>query len=965
MKYTTVNPSYGQSKAKEKEKGTEKSREYIDDTYSSITSNSSKLSELREDDKAVIAITKDVIDFTVYEGIEENVETRKESQIIEYCNGNGTFTRTNFKGAWEEPITNYHTCENCTGKGHETRKFEVDVKTIKNVNLGLFRREQPDLSIEENIKEVEVRENGQKYTYKYNAIVTDETKADVQAQFQSKQSYTYRRPVNPSDIAYLRESLGKDANNETMEVYVTYEVKVTNESTSLISDVHSIINCYDSRYTLESATIDGNVISYNESRIYNKNDLPETDFKEITLSGLNIKIKPNETSSSILLRYKVGTEAILGLLSEDATLSNVVEIESYSTYYGETTLYAEQQTGGRTGQPYGGYDKDSHPGNAGIKLEEVNYTYTYKDSNGNTQTKTYESVKVLKSTENVVTYEIKNGEEIIRIENMPEDDTDIAPSFLLCKEDETKTLSGTVFEDLDVTENEERLGDGKYDSSTEKNVQNVKVELYELDEEGNGSLAILYDKVGNVIENGAVQYTDENGNYAFKGIVTGKEYYLKFTYGNDTSVLTQGATTIKDIEPVVNARNYKSTIITNEIVKGILNKKYEEFSEEDKLWYIKIDDNNSVAVDNMVERVAIEDLQYSNFEKALNMTSYTKPYIVPVEFDVESSREANEYGNIGISNNFNKLDFGIIERPREDLFVDKTITNIKITLSNGQELMEGDPRTESLPYGKVMGFRAEIYDGKAAEKHLLAEMDAELIQGAQLEIDYEVKVTNNNEIDYDYGEISDYRTEESLKDYDKYIATGDKVKYYYYGSKEGLTEKDIIVADIDFVDYLDGELVYKETEQAKWTNMTTEEITNLDVSAETHTSIKNNGYKVYRENIQLARKSTYTKTMSVSKVLTNKDDNALDNSIEIIRIDGKTARTIQEVEGTVVTKTYKPGNYVPTSSSTEEQDDDRVKVTITPPTGTTNYIVTYVIAGLVGLVVIVVGVLCIKKKSIN
>ena len=59
-------------------------------------------------------------------------------------------------------------------------------------------------------------------------------------------------------------------NKGTMSVYVTYEVKVTNSSDSLISKVNSITNYFDKEYTLVSATIAGNNIANNISN--------ETDF---------------------------------------------------------------------------------------------------------------------------------------------------------------------------------------------------------------------------------------------------------------------------------------------------------------------------------------------------------------------------------------------------------------------------------------------------------------------------------------------------------------------------------------------------------------------------------------------------------------------------------------------------------------------------------------------------------------
>ena len=131
-------------------------------------------------------------------------------------------------------------------------------------------------------------------------------------------------------------------------------------------------------------------------------------------------------------------------------MNNAVEIGAYSISYGGPTLYAEQGKGKRVNQPYGGYDYDSHPGNSGIFI------------NGDGRLEARKS----------------------------EDDTDIAPSFVLCKADDPKTLSGTIWEDLDANATDDaRVGNGHYEDS-EKKVENVRIELYNLD----GTLAKLYNK---------------------------------------------------------------------------------------------------------------------------------------------------------------------------------------------------------------------------------------------------------------------------------------------------------------------------------------------------------------------------------------------------------------------------------------------------------------------------------------
>ena len=150
---------------------------------------------------------------------------------------------------------------------------------------------------------------------------------------------------------------------------------------------------------------------------------------------------------------------------------------------------------------------------------------------------------------------------------------------------------------------------------------------------------------------------------------------------------------------------------------------------------------------------------------------------------------------------------------------------------------------------------------------------------------------------------------------------------------------------------------------------------NQDLNSDAVKTAINNGYtslqgiKNSSTKIELPRGETYAfeTDMKAMKLLSNKEENVYDNNIEILKIDGKTARTIQESEGGVqIEKSYKPGNYVPSlDGGVFEQDDDRVKIIITPPTGITNYIITYVITGLVGLIAIVAGVLFIKKKVLT
>jgi len=983
FKYTTVKvvassatgyQQVNQSKAKEDTT----SRKALDDKFAEVNSSSTMISEA---DKKVIATTKNVIttSFKTYKNQAVNLATRTESKAIKYCNGNGTYIQTDPNGAWNAIIEGQHTCENCTGAGHNLKTFNgIGVTTIKNVNLGLYKREQPDLSIKDGIHKVEIVDQyeGETYEYEANAFNPDnleETTDEIKVQFANKQSFTYRTPVNPTSIRkFASEQESGESDGTELQVYVTYAVKITNDASTLKTRVNSIINCFDNRYTLESAKINTTAISTSNIKNYSNQSVesiykqPAEDYTEIKINNLNLMLEAGQTSKTIYLKYKISPEAVIELLNEEATLSNSVEIESYTPMYGKNTLHAQQaKYNSTTNKNYAGYDIDSAPGNAAIKKDLVDYTYTYTDEKGNVETKTFEDVKVLKSTENLVEYKVMKSDGTIMTIQKPQDDTDIAPSFLLCKGlPKTTILKGVVFEDTDVIiDDEERLGDGKYDATKEKTVQNVKIELYEIIRDDNGNVTIqegqhYKDETASELSS-AVVYSKPDGSYAFEVEARGKEYFMKFTYGDDTNELTNGATTI-DGTTTINARNYKSTIIASDNpIRTIFDKDYEALSAEDKAWVTKLigKEGYSIAVDNMLDRLEIDELSYENFHKnedgtiyvePENMTAYSKPFLIPEDFDYEEAPVFN---------------FGIIERPRENLNVDKTITNLNIKLSNGQPLTGGNPSdpTQKIPYVKTLT--------GGGRQRVIVEMDTELIQGSYLEATYEVTVRNDNEIDYDYGNEGNYtdivKGAQAVGQYDKFITKNEKAKYYYYGDKNGLGEDDIMKATLTLIDYMNKQVTVKGN---GWEPRTIDEIEGF-ISNETKNTLGAEQYKILNitgnpeMKIEIARgeEHEFTTSMSISKTLANNADNTFDNNVEILTIDGKTARTIKEADdGEQIEKEYMPGNLVPAEGG-EEQDDGIAEIVATPPTGIVTYIM-YTIAGLIGLIAIVFGITFIKKK---
>ena len=934
LKYTTVATSNtGADKSRGIEDETRRSA--IDGTFTRVTSGTKTLSEVSYDERKITASTKNVItSFNNYKAIAGNAGSRTETATIKYCYGNGKYVRTESEQNWKV-ITGNHTCPNCQGSGHILRTFDVTVEKIQNVNLGLFLREQPDVALFTDISKVEVEMNKQKYTYVYG-VRNDKLEAEggLKTKFQNKDTYTYRRPVNPADIAYL-----KTVNKNAMEVYVTYQISIANLSNTLTTIVDSITNYYDSKYVISDITY-GTINTTNGliSGIplnTSTNSINHEKYNEITLSNLGMEVNGlEESANKIFIRYKIDQTKLPELFDDNTPpLNNASEITAYTTKYGTETLYAEQETGKRTGNPYAGYDYKSHPGNAGIFI------------NGDGR---------LEATQK-------------------ENDTDIAPTFVLCQDD-VKTLSGTLWEDNGELVDGFRLGDGKK-SDSEKTVKNVKVELYKVNNDGSTVLANLYNKDGSTKP--AVTYSNNVGYYSFGNNEDGYSvvtdtYLIKFIYG--TEIDGTISSTISDI--AISGRDYKSTIINKNTELYNL---FKNISEDDQ-WHLKIDKGYSIAVDNIEERIKIKDLQYSNFDDGIYMTAYSKPFEMQVEFDSntqKTSKVLDENGKVAFGNELNVFDFGIVERAREDIYVQKTINYIKITLANGQELIEGNPVENHLNYVKAIGYKQKITNGREAlqalEKQMLIEIDAELMQGAQLEIKYAINVVNNSEKDIDYQE--------------KDINGKYKTEFYNFGTNE-IDKGSIIKSSVYLADYVDTDIKYSWENEGDWLKINPKNTSsgfkwNELINKETIEIIKNGKYNAYlTTKFSELEPGDTSETIyaTASKLLTDSEENIYENHIEILRINAKTARTMEgkKDDGTPETRRSKPGNYVPSQTKRfvsddvsknlpgkHEKDDDVAKIVITPPTGGINYEIIYSITILSGLILIAIGIVIIKRKILN
>lgn len=764
--------------------------------------------------------------------------------------------------------------------------WKTGVRTIRNINFGIYKRPQADMAIASDIDNIQLTINGYKHTYNYKDRKTKTESGEafsVDVKYNSDyKNKTYVRDIYDSYIAYTKNNTNND---NKLKVFVTYYIVVKNEGDSKFVSRVSLNNYADIGLI--------NPESYYED---NNNRVPVT-WEEVmkneqsgykkwrTKEQIDKPIKKGE-SITIYLKYELNTDTIVRLanLERNGELimkSNVSEINSYTTW-------------DESGALYGTIDKDSAPNN-------IEYG-------------------------NIDTYE---------------DDTDAAPNLKFKRKD-SREVSGFVFEDNPIgiqkeglNSEKERKGNGQYNEG-ENIVENAEVRIVM---NGNNQTAKLYnlDDSGNVDVKDAKNTTGADGISRFVGLVPG-EYYMQYRYGYFDGKQTK----IGNIN--VTTESYKSTIITHNI---------KEKMERDKYWYKEEDSLNlSSAVDNYKKREKINrelsDINYSKKSKYDNnsldgseiycMDANTGMFDFPIEDTIQNYQTK----------------FGIIERPKQSLELNKEISYVRIVLANGQVLVEGDPRTDTIKY-------VTYPDGGI----LKIEIDNEIIQGAGLELQYEISVTNKSEIDYDAEQ------------------------YYKYGYSNGLTPVKIKLNSI--VDYVDEKLsvtydidkpnsdfVYYDNSQnqkGKWMiildpSKEPNKLADKEIDPNVYNLIKKRKNIVVRDLNGVEILPNETKALmklSAMKLLTDvgNSDQIFDNYVELLGVTNPIGRFYGQMsEGKWQLAT--PGNFNVYNPTEHNECDNnsynrRAQATIVPPTGAKTIII-YSIIGVICLVILSGGIILIKKK---
>lgn len=722
--------------------------------------------------------------------------------------------------------------------------FTKGQEEIKYINLGLYEREQPDIALIKDLYNVNVAINGYNHIYEYANRFNNQDRYgngfNVGVKFGNKYgNMSYTRAIYKADKEYTSSDKSKE-----LKVYVTYKISMKNESSNLQVQVNSIVDYYDSNYTLiktgtgidEKGNVTGD-ISNSGSQSYNDK------YKKVIINT-NSKIEHNK-SADVYVQFELNRDAVLKILNNAENLDNVVEINSYSVFDTDGKVYA-------------GIDKDSNPGNA-VPGEKITY----------------------------------------------EDDTDSAPGLKLEVADKVREMTGKVF--LDSTSNElktgeVRQGDGIY-TDGEKGIKDVKVTLKENKENGK-----VYETT-----------TNDKGDFKIEGYIPG-DYTLTYTWG--------------DKEYTV--QNYKGTVYEKD--------RYDA-NVTNKEWY-KTDVNTRYtdAIDNYNTRKKID----AEIAKVTNKTattidkmdSTTPTMGISVQYTTTTTAEVADDIKEERGDKFNcpdfkieNIDFGIVERARQDLALRKRVNTFKVTLANGQVIADMTIDEK----GNITGERNHVtYMGPSSSTgngFVKLELDNELIQGATVEVEYEIKVTNNSELDY----VSE--------------------DFYKYGIKSG---NEVTITPTSIIDYLDKNWGFEAEKNKEWTVKSLDEIKNIVAKEvyENEDSTIADKTILYTDSLKgqkLKPTESATVNLNVSKVLSNSDEISLDNESEITELtkDG----------GSKLIST--PGNYIPGQEETKESDESIAEtVIVTPSTGANLGFIVPVMIGVIALVILGAGVVIIKKKTL-
>lgn len=771
---------------------------------------------------------------------------------------------------------------------------------LLNINFGIKDREQFDMNLRKDLVKVDLHINGKSHTYNYPG-----GEQDLEVDIRGTDIPDYNRAIRSSDLQY-KAAAQYDQDPDKLQVIVTYKIQLRNQSVGKITGyVTDLADYYDT--------------SYEYIRSYDENEKDITWEQQSDISGSGKTYHTMHTTALadqgiddkkwIFVEYKVTNDALRALLEEgSSTKENFAQISGYRNTYREERKDLNGQVITNAGENAGLIDVDSTPANLNP-----------------TDSRVQEFVAYSKTEE----YQALGGEEKTK-QSMAifEDDADAAPGLKLIVDDANKRrLTGTVFEDAALAEklknDNERIGDGAYEDG-DNLVNQVKVQL--------------------ICTNGDVEVkearTNDQGAYEFTDYIPG-DYTVKFTYGDYESLIA-----VQPNSEMYTGQDYKSTI-------------YQESNYSDTYWYNNnIDTKINDAKDDQTRREEVnkysEDLKYTN-ATVLNSTAQTDEATLRTLADKtnmnantdQMSMEIEYVGQENTEYSVRNIDFGIIERPRSDIYVEKTVSNLKLsTAGDGQTIFNSNQSVSNLTW------KPNTRENRGL---IQATVDENLLHGATLELTFSIKVVNTGETDYD---DETYYNTGVITDVNKIVTLDPAVVADYVSNNlsfdisknsgwQEITDKTVLTSGDD--PYI------KAVDENAFNGLQ-----KVIVSTSDNPIVQSDPLVPEKAKDKAGKQSeTQSATVFLTKVIASDgsttDDTEYENTAEVIESITTNGRRTYNADVVSI-----PGNYNLGEPDTAQSE----RIAIVPPFGAADA-VKYILIGIAIIGVLGVGIFLIKRKVLT
>lgn len=795
--------------------------------------------------------------------------------------------------------TKYHIKSYISETGYKLEEQEIIDETIYNINFGMYERSMVDMAIKNQLyaAEVNLTRNESYYggkTYRHLYRYNRNDNYNISIRCSNDYNKAIDRKLYRSDVEYNRN------NNGALKLYLTYKIDIQNQNSQINATIGDIVNYYDSGLNIvgvgSSVSTDSNAGTLTIGGNINYNNLKRYTDK---YNQVNIPIGTNQT---IYVKYEVSKSKLLNLVNGNVNIAaNVVEINSCSAK--------------KDGKDYTAIDTDSAVGNA--------------DPERRLQT--------------------------------VEDDLGWAPDVALKISSENRNVNGVVFEDYTNPEfkvGQERKGDGILTSQDTKQVEGVKVILYDI-----GTRQII-----------RINNTQSNGKYTLSGFIPG-DYIVIYQYGTQLYPVQKYKGTIYDKNRIT--KNYEKG-------NGFWYKKDVEIRLSDAIdvydgnEYYKLPQNDGSKTRTQIESTWNEGttLQHIRHDTEINSNLKLDAYTPKMDMQLEINGNFTS-NNDTASVNFKvrNVDFGIVERARYKIKINDKVSKILLKTSEGNVLKEivpsADMNVSNVKYMPSAGRESKTQ--KATKGFIEMEIDSEILQRAQLLVEYEYTLENKSELEYitkDY-----YRSGVAGTENDKVKLTASNIINYV--DDELSYDKNSKMLTNDTTNEANKWSVLKYADAKKWLNSTLYGNLGSGTEFKYTTVLLGKGFE--NERLKPGESTSSSIKLLVDKSLVpTQDDMKYSNWTEVVEVTKNWGREIYSDEtNTTFGETlgnFNPDKPDPNSNNKNNDQPGNNKepdyhysedIIIHPPTGESGQIVMYATIGLVSLIILAVGIIVIRKKFLK